>query len=326
METWARPPQPRPHDSGDQKGTAWGRPIKCHPLGHHVTPPKSPPPPALTLASQRLWETILQTVGTQRGHRGVTSAAPRDGAGGRQRGGRMWGRGGVGQRDTGTWGCGDTGVWGQGDVGDLQTWERGDGNRERTWVTRRRRGCRDTGTEGQRGRGAGRCFTSAEEPLGAHGVPTDGAASRPLPERFLLEGVGRRRGGLRRGGGGQHGNAGTRWGCGARGWPSRPVPSRPPPVSPTHEPPRLIPLQEAVRTQPRKWPWGGEKGGATGVGNGRHGMGGRGGKGGQFSLCRCGAAANGMAAIGGRDPKPNVDTPPPAPPVSPPPEEPRPEE
>lgn len=62
----------------------------------NVTPraTMSPPPQALTLASQRLWETILQTVGTQWGHWGVTSAAPKT----------PWPEGGSEEEDVGTWG------------------------------------------------------------------------------------------------------------------------------------------------------------------------------------------------------------------------------
>lgn len=98
MGTWRRedvgptPPHCVPYDYGDEKGTAWGRP----PLGHQMSPhvPPCVPPQALTLASQRLWETILQTVGTQWGHWGVTSAAPKT----------PWPEGGSEEEDVGTWG------------------------------------------------------------------------------------------------------------------------------------------------------------------------------------------------------------------------------
>lgn len=107
---------------------------------------------------------------------------------------RHWRRG-----DTVTWrqwGCSDTGTsWGRGGTGIVGMGGHGDGGME---------GRRDGGTEGwgdggmggRRAGGPWRCITSAEQPMGAHAVPTDGAAPRPLPERLLLESVGRRRGGL----------------------------------------------------------------------------------------------------------------------------------
>ena len=235
------------------------------PLGPPRDPPQIPPPPSPYLGFTALVGDDLADCGDTAGTSGCHLCCPQ------RRGWRAAARG----EDVGTWGCGDTGVWGQGDVGDLQTWERGDGNRERTWVTRGRRGCRDTGTSWRPGRRGGR-----------HG---DGGTAGPRGRALLHLGRGapgrprcpdRRRsiatssgtispgrcgaapgGAARGGGGGQHGNAGTRWGCGARGWPSRPVPSRPPPVSPTHDPPAPHPAAGSGSDTAQEMAVGGGKGG-----------------------------------------------------------------
>ena len=196
-----------------------------------------------------------------------------------------WGRRHWRRGDTVTWrqwGCSDMGTsWGWGGTGIVGMGGHGDGGME---------GWRDGGMGGRRAGGPWRCVTSAEQPMGAHAVPTDGAAPRPLPERLLLESVGRRRGGLwgGRDGVGMRGHDGD---VALRDVVLPPPPHTTVPVSLTHAPtPHCVPLQEAVRAQPRKWLWGG-----AGVGNrrwGGHCWGGhRGGGVGRSPRARYGAAS-----------------------------------
>lgn len=172
---------------------------------------------------------------------------------------RHWRRG-----DTVTWrqwGCSDTGTsWGRGgdrDSGDGGTWGWRNGGME---------GRRDGGTEGW-GAGGPEGHGAASPRQSSPWAPTLSRQTAQHRDLFRNDFSWKVWGGA----GGGCGEGGTAWECGdTMGmWHSGMSSSPPPtvPVSLTHAPPpHCVPLQEAVRAQPRKWLWGG-----AGVGNRRWG-------------------------------------------------------
>lgn len=199
---------------------------------------------------------------------------------------RHWRRG-----DTVTWrqwGCSDTGTsWGWGgdrDSGDGGTWGWRNGGME---------GRRDGGTEGW-GAGGPEGHGAASPRQSSPWAPTLSRQTAQHRDLFRNDFSWKVWGGA----GGGCGEGGTAWECGdtmgmwRSGMSSCPPPPHTTvPVSLTHAPPpHCVPLQEAVRAQPRKWLWGG-----AGVGNrrwGGHCWGGhRGGGVGRSPRARYGAAS-----------------------------------